>query len=117
MILFHDSGYRCLKHFPGDVDDRKPLEYEKFIGLIYGKLIADKGYIGRNLFQRLFVDGIQLAHPINKGDYAYSFVNLKRKNLISVTPLSDALNALIFALNDSANALVALLTKKFRISS
>ena len=60
MILFHDSGYRCLKHFPGDVDDRKPLEYEKFIGLIYGKLIADKGYIGRNLFQRLFVDGIQL---------------------------------------------------------
>ena len=58
-----------------------------------------------------------MAHPINKGDYAYSFVNLKRKNLISVTPLSDALNALIFALNDSANALVALLTKKFRISS
>ena len=40
MILFHDSGYRCLKHFyqekgellnfmitSGDVDDRKPLEY------------------------------------------------------------------------------------------
>ena len=45
MILFHDSGYRCLKHFPGDVDARKPLEYEKFIGLIHGKLIADKGYI------------------------------------------------------------------------
>ena len=60
MILFHDSGYRCLKHFPGDVDDRKPLKCKKFIGLIYGKLIADKGYIGRNLFQRLFVDGIQL---------------------------------------------------------
>ena len=30
MILFHDSGYRCLKH------------------------------ISKNLFQRLFVDGIQL---------------------------------------------------------
>lgn len=29
--------------------------------LIYGKLFGDKGYIGKNLFQRLFVDGIQLV--------------------------------------------------------
>ena len=45
---------------PGDIDDRKPLEYKAFIDLIYGKLFGDKGYIGKNLFQRLFVDGIQL---------------------------------------------------------
>lgn len=45
---------------PGDVDDRKPLEYKAFIDFIYGKLVADKGYISKNLFQRLFVDGIQL---------------------------------------------------------
>ena len=130
MILFHDSGYRCLKHFylekvkkvllgkctgisfvdstplrvcrnqrihihkvfkgiaqrgkcsmgwffgfklhlicnekgellnfmitPGDVDDRKPLEYKAFVEFIYGKLVADKGYIGKNLFRRMFVDG------------------------------------------------------------
>jgi len=57
------------------------------------------------------------AHPINQGDYAYSFVSLKRKNFISVTPLKAALNALILALNDSAKALVALLTKKFKTSS
>lgn len=44
----------------GDVDDRKPQEYKAFVELIYGKLVADKGYIGKNLFQRLFVDGIQL---------------------------------------------------------
>ena len=30
---------------PGDVDDRKPLEYESFISQIYGKLVGDKGYI------------------------------------------------------------------------
>ncbi len=42
------------------MDDRKPLEYNAFIDFIYGKLVVDKGYIGRNLFQRLFVDGIQL---------------------------------------------------------
>ena len=45
---------------PEDVDDRKPLEYKAFVDFIYGKLVGDKGYIGKNLFQRLFVDGIQL---------------------------------------------------------
>lgn len=45
---------------PGDIDDRKPLEYKAFIDFIYGKLVSDKGYISKNLFQRLFVDGIQL---------------------------------------------------------
>ena len=44
----------------GDVDDRKPLEYKAFVNLIYGKLVGDKGYIGKNLFEKLFVDGIQL---------------------------------------------------------
>ena len=46
---------------PGDIDDRKPLEYKAFIDFIYGKLFGDKGYISKNLFQRLFVDGIQLS--------------------------------------------------------
>ena len=45
---------------PGDVDDRKPLEYKAFVEFIYGKLVGDKGYISKNLFQRLFVDGIQV---------------------------------------------------------
>ena len=45
---------------PGDADDRKPLEYKAFVEFVYGKQVTDKGYIGKNLFQRLFVDGIQL---------------------------------------------------------
>ena len=45
---------------PGDIDDREPLKYEAFMNLIYGKLVGDKGYIGKELFQRLFVNGIQL---------------------------------------------------------
>ena len=49
---------------PGDVDDRKPLEYKAFIEFIQGKLVGDKGYISKNLFQRLYVDGIQLLTPI-----------------------------------------------------
>ena len=43
---------------PGDVDDRKPLEYKVFVEFIYGKLVGDKGYTGKKLFGRLFVDGI-----------------------------------------------------------
>ena len=45
---------------PGDIDDREPLKYEAFMEFIYGKLVGDKGYIGKELFQRLFVNGIQL---------------------------------------------------------
>ena len=45
---------------PGDVGDRKRLEYKAFVDLTYGKLVGDKGYIGKNLFEKLFVDGIQL---------------------------------------------------------
>ena len=44
----------------GDIDGRKSLEYKPFIDFIYGKPIGDKGYISKHLFQRLFVDGIQL---------------------------------------------------------
>ncbi len=45
---------------PGEVDDRKPLEYKTFVEALYGKLVGGKGYISRNLFHRLFVDGILL---------------------------------------------------------
>ena len=45
---------------PGDIDDRKPLEYKAFVDFIYGKLVGATGYIGKNLFDKLFVDGTQL---------------------------------------------------------
>ena len=35
---------------PGDVDDRKPLEYKAFVEFIYGMLVGDIGYISKNLF-------------------------------------------------------------------
>ena len=45
---------------PADIDDRKPLEYKAFVEYIFGKLVGDKGYISRNFFERLFVDGNSL---------------------------------------------------------
>lgn len=45
---------------PGDVDDREPLKMKNFVEFIYGKLVGDKGYISKDLFSKLFIDGIQL---------------------------------------------------------
>lgn len=67
---------------PGDVDDRKPLEYKAFIEFIYGKLVGDKGYISRNLFQRLFVDGIQLVAKL-KSNMKGALMSVYDKLLLS----------------------------------
>lgn len=40
-----------------NVDDREPLKKERFLDRIYGKLFADKGYIGKSLMEMLFIDG------------------------------------------------------------
>ena len=29
---------------PGDMDDRKTIEYKAFVEIIYGKIVGDKGY-------------------------------------------------------------------------
>lgn len=50
---------------PGDVDDRDPLKMKSFVEFIYGKLVGDKKYIGKDLFNKLFIDGIQLITKLN----------------------------------------------------
>ena len=57
------------------------------------------------------VDATVEAHQQILGGYAKSLANLKKKNLRSVTPLSCALKAFIFALKLSAKALVERFTK------
>lgn len=45
----------------GKIDDRELVKYEVFMEFIYGKLVGDKGYIGKGLFLKQFVTGIQLV--------------------------------------------------------
>ena len=47
-----------LHDHSGDVDDREPLKVKSFVEFIYGKMVGDKGYIGKDLFCKLFIDGI-----------------------------------------------------------
>jgi len=51
---------------PGNVDDREPLKCKRFHEKIFGKLVGDKGYIGQNLFENLFIDGIHLITKLRK---------------------------------------------------
>ena len=51
---------------PGNVDDREPLKNSDFLKTIFGKLFADKGYIGQKLFEQLFIDGIQLITGLKR---------------------------------------------------
>ena len=51
---------------PGNVDDRQPLKNGDFLDKVFDKLFADKGYIGRELFEMLFINGIQLMTSLRK---------------------------------------------------
>ena len=76
---------------PGDVDDRKPLEYKAFVEFIYGKFVGDKGYIGKNLFQRLFVDGIQLITKL-KSNMKGALMSVSDKLLLRKRAIIETVN-------------------------
>ncbi|MBQ2208887.1 MAG: IS982 family transposase, partial [Prevotella sp.] len=76
---------------PGDVDDRKPLEYKAFVEFIYGKLVEDKGYISKNLFQRLFVDGIQLIIKL-KNNMKGALMSVSDKLLLRKRAIIETVN-------------------------
>jgi hypothetical protein len=66
-LLVNDKGE--ILNFvitPGNVDDREPLKNNNFLNKIYGKLFADKGYIGQKLFEQLFIDGIHLITGLKR---------------------------------------------------
>ena len=76
---------------PGNVDDRKQLEYKAFVEFIYGKLVGDKGYIGKNLFQRLFVDGIQLITKL-KSNMKGALMSVSDKLLLRKRAIIETVN-------------------------
>ncbi len=73
------------------MDDRKPLEYKNFVEFLYGKLVGDKGYIGKNLFQRLFVDGIQLITKL-KSNMKGALMSVSDKLLLRKRAIIETIN-------------------------
>ena len=76
---------------PGDIDDREPLKYEAFMEFIYGKSVGDKGYIGKELFQRLFVNGIQLVTKL-KSNMKGALMSVSDKLLLRKRTIIETVN-------------------------
>ena len=76
---------------PGDTDDRKPLEDKRFIEAIYDKLVADRGYFSQNLFNRLFVDGIQLITKL-KSNMKGALMRVSDKLLLRKRAIIESVN-------------------------
>ncbi len=51
---------------PGKENDRYPVSGTNLLAKIYGKLFRDKGYISKDLFEKLFIDGIHLITKLRK---------------------------------------------------
>jgi Transposase DDE domain len=64
-LVINDQGELLNVCFtPGNVSDRDPVP--KLTEKMSGKLIGDKGYISQDLFQQLFVRGLQLITRLRK---------------------------------------------------
>jgi len=66
-LIINDKGEILDFMFTqANVDDREPLKCNNFHKRIFGKLFGDKGYIGKDLFEQLFIDGVHLVTKIKK---------------------------------------------------
>jgi len=77
---------------PGNVNDRKPLNDMDLHKRIFGKLYGDKGYISKDLFEKLFVDGVHLITKIKK--------NMKNSLILLQDKIALRKRALIETVND-----------------
>jgi len=59
---------------------------------IFGKLFGDKGYIGKDLFEQLFIDGVHLITRIKK--------NMKNSLMLLQDKIMLRKRALIESVND-----------------
>lgn len=70
-----------------NVDDRDEIVFNRLSDNVFGKLFADKGYISKGLFDRLFNDGIQLITGLrcnmkNKLMPLYDKILLRKRSVI-----------------------------------
>ncbi len=75
-----------------NVDDRDPLKDRSFHNKIFGKIYGDKGYLGQDLFDMLFVDGIHLVTKVRK--------NMKKKAMEFMDKVYLRKRAVIESVND-----------------
>lgn len=75
-----------------NVDDRQPLKDKSFHDKVFGKIYGDKGYLGKDLFDKLFTDGIHLVTKLRK--------NMKQKKQEFMDRVILRKRAVIESIND-----------------
>ena len=93
-LIINDKGeiFNFMLTFTAtEVDDREPLKQGTFLNNIKGKLCADKGYIGKTLFETLFLNGIQLITKI-KNNMKNVLMNINDKILIRKRAVIETVN-------------------------
>ena len=75
----------------GNVDDREPLYSETFIENVKGKLCGDKGYIVKQLFEFLFLNGIRLITKV-KNNMKNSLMSVADKIMLRIRALIESVN-------------------------
>lgn len=91
-IIINDKGE--ILNFvltQANVDDREPLKNASFIQKIKGKLYADKGYLGKDLAELLFVDGLHLITSI-RNNMKNVLMELKDKILLRKRSVIETVN-------------------------
>lgn len=74
-----------------NVDDRQPLISGTLIKEVWGKIFGDRGYISKDLFHMLFVDGIQLITKI-RNNMKNTPMNMNDKILLRKRALIESIN-------------------------
>jgi len=91
-IIINDKGeILTFLLTSGNVDDREPLKSKRFHEKIFGKLVGDKGYIGQDLFENLFIDGIHLITKIRK-NMKNCLMHINDKILLRKRALIESVN-------------------------
>ena len=91
-LIINDRGEILNFMFaPGNVDAHEPLYSESLIENIKGKLCGDKGYIGKQLFEFLFMNGIQLVTKV-KNNMRNSLMSVADKIMLRKRALVEAVN-------------------------
>jgi hypothetical protein len=89
-LVINDCGeLLAVMITPGNVDDRKPAP--RLARRLWGKLFGDRGYISKELFDRLWETGVQLITKIRK--------NMKNK----LMPMLDKILLRKRALSETVN--------------
>jgi hypothetical protein len=65
-LVINDRGeLLSLRLTPGNTDDRGPVP--EMVQGLFGKLIGDKGYVSRPLFEALYDEGVRLVTKLKRG--------------------------------------------------